>query len=483
MPCFDSNCLFSSLFLLFCIAGTISQLGYLILSYFRHEYHTIINMEIPDDTYLPDVSVCFEILFMINYTKLYEAHPSVYGKLFESIKPKLSLSIDDPPEPAENFREILFANLKPNDVIFMVTENLTVSQVNKLLFHRDDIVKTIKLWTRDEKKDSKQACEIKEYFKDYSMCYVFACSRDHPVTFSVSDREKSPMSNPLFSIVFDQSILKFLPRFYVTLLKPNTEPRGQMLKWVSYTTEKKSKKFMVSFYEFHSILLPPPYPTMCRDYAEEGFKSRIQYRDECMNNRSLDELGVPFLSSAISPNTSKIFAFVKYMQQTNESYQDKIEEIVNHCDSLTQEPDCDSRFYITQRREPELLFQNESTLVIDQIRQPNITILFKEKTSIYDCLILIGSVLGNWFGFAIYPHLPILLTYASEWRLTKNSSSGKSSHLGKIMPKNQKFSGHQNLRNSLSCPAKTRDWKFHNQMNSWHSNSNKFYANKSELID
>lgn len=364
-------------------------------------------MNVPERTNLPDVVVCFEIYYLINYTKLFQKYPAINA----SVREKFKIDIDS--EPAPEFREYLFKKVRPASLLFMIADDLAVHQVTEVLYDRKEILKKTKIRSGD---GSNRECQVQEYYKELAMCYIFACSANSTTSFTVADREKSPDSEPLFQIFFRQSLLNLIPSFYVTLVRPNTLPQGQILKWVTFNPAGRSFKFVIEFYVFHSILLKKPFSTNCRNYSEDGYKSRIDYRDNCLIRKSMQFLGVPFHSSITRPDSNTSFSFIGYNKnRKNEAYTKTLVTIVDECDAETVQPDCDIEYFITQRRAPEHSYSDESDLVVEQIRQPNIRVTLKPKMFWVEAIILFGSVLGNWFGFAIYHDVPKFFQYVNDW--------------------------------------------------------------------
>lgn len=399
----------------FCVGGVFYQSYILLKDYFDYKHISVISMYIPIKTQLPDPVVCFEISYMINYTKLYEKYP----ELAKVIKNKYK--VFDDPEPIEEFRRNLFRKVTPTNLVHDLADRVQVREMTELLYPRDQLVKSTVIRGQrgdDEEEDDGQSeatCSVEEYYKEYSICYTFVCSKNRTVYFTIADKEKSPLSLPLFRINFNQMLLNLIPTFYVTLVEPNTLPRGQILKWVTFNTDNRSMRFVVHFYVFHSILLPSPYETQCKNYSLYGFKSRIDMRDQCLEVSAMNDLGVSFHTAVTNPNLEAPFAFVSYLQnRKNGAYLKQFKEIVNHCDNLSKQPDCDIKYYITQRKTPEHMFRNESELVIDHIRQPNIRVELQPKMKLVDCIILVGSVISTWFGWSVYYHLPKLISLSAD---------------------------------------------------------------------
>lgn len=399
----------------FCLIGSSVQFISLGRAYFAYEHISVITMEIPQLTFLPDPVVCFEIYYLINYTKLYDKYPEIANIIRDKYQ------VYQNPEPAEIFRENLFQKVAPTDLINDIARKIRVREMSQLLYSQEDLVINTVIRgqrTDDEDEDdnqSKATCFIEHYYKEYSICYNFVCSKKRQVFFTIADKDKSPQSLELFRIRFNQSLLNLIPTFYVTLVEPNTKPRGQVLKWVTFNTDKRSMKFIVHFYVFHSVLLPEPFKSRCKNYSLEGYSSRIDMRDDCLESNAMKDLGVSFHTAITDPELDKPFAFVSYLDNRNNgAYVKQFKEIISVCDKLTLRPDCDIKYYLTQRRTPEHLFKNESELVIDHIREPNIKVELQPKMKLIDCLIFVGSVLSTWFGFSTFVHLPLILSFMAD---------------------------------------------------------------------
>lgn len=413
-------------------------------------------MEIPTSTPLPDVVTCFEIYYLMNYTKLFQLYPHSRKNMRESLK------VDKDPEPTEDFRAYLFHQIPPLELTLALISNLTINQVTTSLYQSDELLEDIRIRSEGIEMDVGRSCPIKEYYKELSMCYIFACSENSSLSFSISNREKSPLSIPLFSIQFKQKLLNLIPTFYVTLIEPNTLPRGKQLVWVTFNTERRSMRFMVQFYIFHSILLPSPFGTDCRNYSLDDFSSRIDMRDQCMVNSSMEKLGVPFHTSATYSRLDTEFPFTNFYKNRHDSnYIANLVDIVDECDRKTLKPDCEIKYYITQRRVPEHIFRNESELVVEQIKQPNIRVQLHPKMLLSDCFILIGSVMGTWFGFSIYRQGGDLIRYlrgqATRYHSDGRSRSIKKSYFGEPFPQ-KSFSSGKKVHIFKRSPKKVHSW-------------------------
>lgn len=406
------------LFLIMCFIGCALQLVYLLKSFFSYEYLTVINMEIPEATSLPDIVVCFEIYYMINYTKLFDEYPEIR----EKVEAKIGINMNVNTEPPEKFRDFLFNYLPPTDLIILISERLTVLQMTQVLYQKEEFVTKIRRGYGKRVSNSKEICPVVESYKEFAMCYTFQCSRNSSkYVFSVSDRVKDPTYSPLFNIYFNHKLLSLVPQFYVTLVRPNSLPQGQLLKWVTLSPEPDSLetmslKFMIRFWIFRPTLLPSPFGPKCQNYTHLGFTSRIDMRDQCLENFSMERLNVTFHTSVTRSNMNTSFAFLGHWRnRNNQTYIDEIGRIVDECDFRTKSPDCDIEHYIPERGRVESFLSSEAALIVDLTQQPNIKIELQPKIQAIDCIILFESVLGNWFGFSMYPHLPMLFAYLGEW--------------------------------------------------------------------
>lgn len=386
---------------------------------------------------------------MVNYSKLYDIYPNVA----DAIRTNFNFTFE-PQDDVEAYRSQLFKVVPPADLILTIGEHLNINRMTEVLYTRTELLHEVRIGGKKVRPDNQNRCLVREYYKELAICYIFVCSEKEPVSFSRADREKSPLSRPLFSINFNQKLLNLIPSFYVTLTEPNVLPQGSVLKWVTFNTEMRSMRFLVHFYVFHSILLPAPYESNCVDYGELGFTCKQDMRDRCLQNESFARLGLPFHTSLVETDVATPFAFVGFIRnQKNSVYHEILAEIVDKCDQQTKSPDCNVKYYMTERRAPEHIFRSESELVVDQIRQPNIRVELHPKMRLADCGILVASVLSAWFGFAIYQDF----LSAFAWVLRKFHHF-RANHFTRLMGKRKMCRKVATIGTTKSSGGKSHNW-------------------------
>uniref|UniRef100_T1KJN0 Uncharacterized protein n=1 Tax=Tetranychus urticae TaxID=32264 RepID=T1KJN0_TETUR len=395
-----------TIFTIICSIGFLIQLILVLINYFSYPVLTNVYLTVPEVTELPDVPVCFDGAYMINWTKALLEHPQ-----FKTVF-KIPRSVNTRDEAA--IRVHIFKLFDKNQIMRLTVKNLTVRQTGNLFYTKDELFDSVSI-TNLTASESKDYCEIHALTRKMRYCSVIACSVKKVVTLSNLENAKSSISPNILTIRIKQQIFDYAPNFFITLVPPKIMPRGNLLRWDTMSVYHKEPRFYkMHYFIFERRLLPAPYATNCFDYHTLGYKQSIDMKDSCFNNESMKMFGVPFHASTLNLSIGIPFGSVKYAEnQFNTTFRKQLDTIVDTCFKLTERPDCYRKTFIIRPRNPIITTGNCSVIAFGSIKEPNIKVVLEPRLVWVDIIITIGSISGTWFGFSIADHVPLI--YRSSW--------------------------------------------------------------------
>uniref|UniRef100_T1L581 Uncharacterized protein n=1 Tax=Tetranychus urticae TaxID=32264 RepID=T1L581_TETUR len=375
------------LFQIFCVFGAIIQVSYIFKRYFSFAYSTRAIIYVPDRTELPDVIICYDMLYMVNQSKLI----TVYPNLFQQSK--------------LNHSEVLEVLKNSYNGYFT---NLTIKQTWNLMLSSEAAVHSaIARSAPDKGKTITYDCPFRNVFYRNAYCFVFTCWTERPAIIWSRNLYRGSQYETFFEINFHQSFFQKIHYYYLALINPKTTALGASLKWESQETVAQTQSHRYFFYSLQVDYLPKPYATNCLNYSELGYPSRIDMINQCEIKLAMELLGAPLAWSIIDYPYDKLFGKQIYDQRKEDpGYLKTVEEIVFRCFDAAKQPDCVARSFYSSIRSPIPITGNFAKISFDTIRDPIYRITYEPEMTILDALIMTGTALGTWLGFSIAVHIP-----------------------------------------------------------------------------
>lgn len=395
-----------TIFEIICSIGFLIQSTLVLINYFSFPELTNVSLIVPEVTPLPDVVICFDGAYIINWTKVFIQ----YQQFKSTFHLPNNLNIAN--EIA--LRRYLFSIWDKNQLMMILARSLTISQLVSLMYTNSELVTSLSI-TNLTVNQSKDFCKIDKVLRSLRICYIFHCSLKGPVTLSNEESAKAFISPNILTINMNQSIFNFAPNFFITLVPPSYKPRGNSLRWDTMSiVYNEPLVYRMHYFTFERKLLPSPYQSNCIDYIPLGYRRAIDMKDVCFNNKSIEYFGVPFHASMIDVDLNVPLGLVKYTDNVdNRTFRQQLNFIVDHCFQLTERPDCYEKIFFIRPRNPIPTSGNKSVISFGTIKEPNIKVIVEPRLVLIDVIIAIGSISGTWFGFSIIEHVPKI--YRSSW--------------------------------------------------------------------
>lgn len=153
-------------------------------------------------------------------------------------------------------------------------------------------------------------------------------------------------------------------------------------------------------------LLPPPFETACRTYAE--FDSlRSLCLDNCIVNLTMAQWRkVPFTSLEQKPIPVKHVNNIDILNTASSKLLDQIEHL---CNKKCAQPACETEHYTTDLQKEERSEFDFFTILIQAPTLPTLNVTSGQKVQMSDFLIYVTSCVGTWFGASALTFSPLAL--------------------------------------------------------------------------
>lgn len=434
----------------------------------------------PVEIYVPDVTVCFRYVDVIDVKRLNQKYPDLHVRSLEN----------------------LASNDEITHIVKKIQATVTIEDILLLTPSPETVISgcSIKGPKDFEFEDFSSPKECNAYFttwKFYLQEYI--CYRFKRITKEYQD--PTPFQYRSISYAIDRSGVMYsvklsdahiiLARYLkVVIHSSNLNPISSLAMTTNikrrFDDERKGsgggddvKKnyyiFQLTYSQLNMTRLPPPFDTGCKNYVEEGILSSMECRNECLVNKTLSQLKkVPFSVSVwnvtdiihfmttygdVSDDTDKYLAsslakekammsVLKHQHLTNEdvkngSLSKLLIQIEDDCHQECKRPDCSDIISLTRGSydyiRPEYMdnpSKQPMEFEVSVPKKPFIAIEYKEKISQTEFLVYILSCFGVWFGLSVLSLNPFRLT---QFILEKTPSLQKAivirSNEGKGEPK------------------------------------------------
>ncbi|KAI1304603.1 hypothetical protein HDE_01738 [Halotydeus destructor] len=381
--------LLASLFLsVFCCAGCSFQVYLSATSYFRYEVQSevYVSPPVPNKLRMPDMSICFNIMDILNSEKLTDISLCSSHALNSSIEYRAQC------QHALNgrkFQEIDHLTFQANDLLHQIVLWLPTSQV-----------------TISSQNISSISYALGTFFKGRSKCLKIDITR---IFSQLEPNYKQLMQlsgSVLMKIMLKETTL-VNPKIPVNIYlhNDNTLPFG--LAHSSFET--KLNEYELMLYSYNALaLLPAPYSSKCFDYTSDKLKTLISQQD-CIEKCMLEYGGSHTCQSIVSQS------MLKYYYLDNHELS---RFAVKRCQRRCSRPDCVSVDYRVVSQVMRFMYTglsfvlSLSSFVVDLSLSPDMKLL--------EFLLCVASVSALYFNFNLLATFKLLEKKVNTLREKQN---------------------------------------------------------------
>lgn len=385
----------------FCLFGLLWQMSQVSQEYFTYEM--VSNVEYTKDDNVDDppaFSLCFPYYELTDFRGNRNHH-----------------------DPHDHHQDQMVAK--------SIQENMTIGQLLQVTPSLQEITSSIWIQRKESFWIDRnfESIDVKKFIKDYNVCYRIQHTdytpsssdgggasgggrpknhlfRSHHVTFG---------SKPgaLMGVAFERETLKDLTRSTLYLHSGNTLPRGDYdfpltisgnvgggdhFSYKKIFRDMKSRFWALAYGEETLQLLPPPFPTGCRDYSQVGFESEAHCQYQCVSRKSLRVYGKSMFAVAFDrPENFSVIS--KYSLIQDKFLQRHMDRFVDECSDQCSAFNCVRQIFVPS------LVESRSTerLVIFQLRDMNgleVRGVYYPKIPSVEFFTQILSISGVWLGLS-----------------------------------------------------------------------------------
>lgn len=375
---------FHQIFTIFCLIGCLNQLRQVVTIHLNYEHITRLYMEIPRESILPDLVLCFEVAYLLNWSKLVTHQPELVKFIGAN-------------ETKQWYRMLEEDILTVNDKIL---SRLRIDQITDLTYEPNQMFDQIHVREKSSK-GIYDLCRVRRFFSSNHLCLTFQCNRKKKVRLVYNAKYQKFREN-LFNLELNQVIFANIPRVYATLVMINKLPWDIRTTWISMSFGKNSPSYQLDFTILTTLSLPAPFKSNCIDYGKFGFVSRAQAIQSCLNHESIHILGCPFHSNNVEIDLDMMSGYSMYRaNQHNQSYVKLVDRMVSECHSKYVPIDCKKTRILTSIQPEKRFSRNHSTVRVNENKGPNVEVILEPASTLIELFISINSIVSTWFGFSL----------------------------------------------------------------------------------
>lgn len=255
---------------------------------------------------------------------------------------------------------------------------------------------------------------VQKFLKNENICYSIVLKR-----LLYYDLEKFILTQPfqvISTIKFDDiPTAALISTLYLT--SHGTGLRGFMNDGIILPSKMKRSYYTIRFKKIITKLLPSPYVTKCLNYTDLGYENHDHILEDCRRKLSLKILNSSCCGTII--NTTASYS----MRSANLDIRDELKfevEITDVCNKKHPHPDCYKEKIIPILESISTYKTGEYIFIIKSPNSDDLAIDTKEKVSILDFLIYLGSVVSFWFGICVFEVFDILANLITKLSIKKN---------------------------------------------------------------
>lgn len=391
-----------------CLIGNAVQLYWIANQYFRYEISTNVQLLTPDRIDLPVVTMCFDLIRVIKWSAMTEEErQSVLISDGEYIFPQLiekegNITIRDIEKAVHSSVEILERTM----LINRLQATFNTSRFFQVVFKGMDMFSTTFLFNPIKKNldaiMDDDLLEVRSFMRDNNICYLFNVKKHSWIaglSYSAIRKQSLLSKNVICSFWFHEEIVWMLSDAVYILSAIGHNSRLDTNAFLKLPMSTRTG-FTLSYNEYRSTLLPPPYATMCRNYSKEGFTSKGGCYETCLRRLSLQRMRSLHSSLAIFPNeTRKMASFMTLYADKFANKIDLPQEVDNICTEECSRRDCSTVLYA-----PRYLLSQKKNYPSSVSQYVSLTPIIKadclEQLSLIQFLTDIASSLGFWLGMS-----------------------------------------------------------------------------------
>lgn len=379
------------------ITCCLIQLSSITIDYMQGETTSRINLNTPSKTIMPDVSLCFQIMDIINV--------SLFKKTFSDVE-------------VENLIYSWTWTRAQKAKMYSILGNLTLTELTSYMKNYHLIIRSIvpaDLEYGDEKfYNNNITCSQHSYILEPYMCITVQCERNgKPVDYERHAIFAPPYGGRMLTLSLNSELSNFVSTYDIILTTPGSLVRTGSNPSYGYTIRQDSPVTLVLSYSSVVNKLLEKYETDCRDYSKSGFDNRNHFIESCCSNYSYKTFDSAFYGSvqlldSDNVNMSKHSGYRQYyFEFLDENYSRRLENeklfknVRASCWEKASQVDCFTEIYFPKLhriyRENRKIFN----VIIHAPTVPSEINRFFPKYYLMDYLIYIGSSLNFWFGLSL----------------------------------------------------------------------------------
>ena len=412
----------SVLWLLVCLQGNGFQVYHLSKQYFSYEINTNVRQAHDNVIQMPSVTLCFEAVSLIKWTKLKKKNVEtlIEGVISEELFNGDSLiNLSAIKKLPITDRMAVLGNLFRNFPLNVIINNMTMEA--------KDIFDPTMIFGYEKDKNTYIAkpgglhlyYNISSFIRDMHKCFLLVIRDEYISDVKYFNLKRQPVSPYLVNILgIMEDVLDIVLDVLYMLSPKNSLPYAGFPPYLEKAVAK-NKVYFLSYDELEEDLLPPPFETKCRDYntpdsAGHSYQSQSDCYEKCFRNQSLETTGSLLPGLVLDSNDNytvvPVFDLVNRMTSITHLKTGESLLVANHynqislkCMKKCSQFDCHIKTFIPKttgllQRKDELL-----QILNFQVRQTPLTYTrYLQQYSLAQFLVDIASSFGFWLGMTAF---------------------------------------------------------------------------------
>ena len=393
----------SRVVLIFCSLMNLIHIHNLCLQYFEFDVTTNVEMEMPRKLLFPSFTICLDLPFD------WERIPDVLVKrLLRNPKNNSQWLLNLDEEKLKNRSEVFQTVANHGQIFQRIIHNaevsLTVAEILNLTKDIKDFIERVRitqlvfpsenskngLWNPTKNLNSFPFQVKQAFLKEKQKCFQLYL-RDNLAKLIDYDEFRTLHEGILSYLAFKNS---FHGYFYITREEKTVSSSDE-----SIFIDPNSIR-SVGFHSFETQQMKPPYKTMCRDYKQYGYFSRLHCKNQCLKQQIIKQhKEIHYLSNAYSTDIYP----VRHLSHNISLYS----LFFKQCDAECFPNDCQSFTYVT-RLEDTFHSQNKCAIQWFPSRNPNVRIQTQAAIPLISFLTSLFSTFGFWLGLSFLGSFSIM---------------------------------------------------------------------------
>uniref|UniRef100_T1KNN8 Uncharacterized protein n=1 Tax=Tetranychus urticae TaxID=32264 RepID=T1KNN8_TETUR len=371
-----------------CIFGCFVQIFFLTRNYFsKNVNYQVISLNSENIT-VPEVIICTPIHTVLDYGKLVTERASLFNNSCLN-----SSSVD----------KCVLRKFKIPSLDFIIRQNFDITSIYPFLIKSNQLIVNVYIHGFPDVL-ANGVCKTKDLISYPNVCYKITCSEEPANKINVRRFVPSfiPLYESLISFNLNNSVLasrtKAITIYLQSMDYPRRETEFDFGQSFSYDVDDPLiVQFKFSIQRMFS--LPSPYPTNCRKHDHDLLMSY------CLNNASILLLNSSFPRRWIDLEDFKGYHFGLIPDMSDNNW-DQLGLIKDDCRRRYPNPNCESELLTLQKMGLEAselpAFTKMIVIAIHAPDEPDLHFFVTPAMTASECIIMIFSILGFWFGFDVY---------------------------------------------------------------------------------